>query len=520
MMQQLQSEEWTTPSVNDKNGQQLQPAAQYERAGNNAAAAQVTTPLVTTSSNQNNQNIQNKPMQYREGVALEPSPAQGGIRNALGVRDMHAYDGVVQVENMGESVDTEDADDVDSNAPCDEPEDQGAVMRQLFGDDMDYDSEQGWLTVARALVSRRWQYETVTAAVVLLTGDNCWANNRVWHLTSEQEAAMDEWCPWVGSNMDRAEVKEGHVRLMALNPRVMAQHAQGLRDQQALWVRAASLSAEVVLLPDDGLVDPTLKQPKSTLVKAKALAAEAWGQRGLMWTHDQGQPGVRRTAVGGASLVVADTVASIQAQHIGDGRGWGRYSGRVLEGKDHRRLIVLTIHFPCETSGEGSAWQTQLRAMKAIAGDDRKANPFLQAVYDLQNTVAALMSATKSQQLREGTHLIMMGDFNARYDTTPGDSTSDKRATEALQSMARMLGLEEAMHMLHPDCRPCTYLQSDKQDANRSWIDFALVSKELLVQGLVTEAGVLQHEQLAGTDHRAYVIEVDFDSVLHLGQQW
>ena len=39
---------------------------------------------------------------------------------------------------------------------------------------------------------------------------------------------------------------------------------------------------------DDGLVDPTLKHPKSTLVKAKALAAEAWGQRGLVWTHDQG----------------------------------------------------------------------------------------------------------------------------------------------------------------------------------------------------------------------------------------
>ena len=31
---------------------------------------------------------------------------------------------------------------------------------------------------------------------------------------------------------------------------------------------------------------------------------------------------------------------------------------------------------------------------------------------------------------------------------------------------------------------------------------------------------MLQHEQVAGTDHRAYAVEVDFDSLLHLGRQW
>lgn len=35
-------------------------------------------------------------------------------------------------------------------------------------------------------------------------------------------------------------------------------------------------------MPDDELVDPTSKHPKSTLVKANALADEAWGHKGLM----------------------------------------------------------------------------------------------------------------------------------------------------------------------------------------------------------------------------------------------
>lgn len=77
-----------------------------------------------------------------------------------------------------------------------------------------------------------------------------------------------------------------------------------------------------------------------------------------------------RKAVGGASLVVVDVVASIQAQEVTDVRGWGRYTGGVLEGVEHRRLIVITVYFPCETLGEGSAWHTQLRGMRLIVGND------------------------------------------------------------------------------------------------------------------------------------------------------
>lgn len=63
-----------------------------------------------------------------------------------------------------------------------------------------------------------------------------------------------------------------------------------------------------------------------------------------------------------------------------------------------------------------------------------------------------------------------MGDFNARFGVSPGANATNKKATEALQGMARRLGLAEAMHWLGPGWEPSTYIQSDKQGANKSWI--------------------------------------------------
>ena len=82
------------------------------------------------------------------------------------------------------------------------------------------------------------------------------------------------------------------------------------------------------------------------------------------------------------------------------------------------------------------------------------------------------------------------------------------------------LGVREVMQHIHPEASPLTYMQSDMQEPNTSWIDFAMASTELLVAGLVTEAGVLQHAQLAGLEHKAYVIELDLEMASHLGAEW
>ena len=77
-------------------------------------------------------------------------------------------------------------------------------------------------------------------------------------------AETDDWCGWLGSNMDRAPVMEGHVRLMELNPRVMAQSDKGERQQMDIWERAVELEVNAVLLPDDGLVGPTTSRETSS----------------------------------------------------------------------------------------------------------------------------------------------------------------------------------------------------------------------------------------------------------------
>ena len=75
------------------------------------------------------------------------------------------------------------------------------------------------------------QRDTVALAVALVTG------NDTAFRRSDQEVT-DDWCGWVGSNMDRAVLREGHVRFMEFNPRVMAKSDEGEQAQRSIWKRA------------------------------------------------------------------------------------------------------------------------------------------------------------------------------------------------------------------------------------------------------------------------------------------
>ena len=161
MMQQQEHREWSAPSASDKDESTLHTAAQYERAAKHTAGAQVTTLLVTECSTYiTNKDIQNKPMQYREGMASQPSPVQGGISNDIATQGTHAPNSMMQVADVGELTDTKEV----------EEQDRGLMLRRLFGDDMDHLAAEHWQDLSQTVVSGRWQYEIVTAAVALLTG--------------------------------------------------------------------------------------------------------------------------------------------------------------------------------------------------------------------------------------------------------------------------------------------------------------------------------------------------------------
>ena len=69
---------------------------------------------------------------------------------------------------------------------------------------------QLWLDLRSAATGWVWQRHTVALTVPLVTGNNTAFGRGLL-------AETDDWSGWVGSNMDRAVMREGHVRLMEFN---------------------------------------------------------------------------------------------------------------------------------------------------------------------------------------------------------------------------------------------------------------------------------------------------------------
>ena len=399
------------------------------RVGNEKVQqTQVTTTLVGDCVN--NICISNKPIHYREGMALEPSPVQGDISVvAAGTCGL-------STDNMGLQVEVDDGELVDT-AQQEHDRLEHELFHETTSDEEESDfpfvhwQDTYWQELGASVIRWAWQRDTIALTVALVTGNNTAFGRGLL-------AETDVWCGWVGSNMDRAPSREGHVRLMELNPRVMAQADKGERQQMDIWERAVELEVNAVLLPDDGLVDPTTASPKTSLIRSTALAREAWQQQQLVWTHGQGQAGLKKTVVGGVSLVADDSIAKIQGLRFEDSRGWGRFVGRVLIGSDAKRILLITVYFPTDSTGEGSAWQTQLRGMQSIDFEHKKSDPWMQAVYDLERQVSEFMMASKSQEVKDGTSLIIMGDFNARIEHCDKDLPFSTRCTDALQQMMHM----------------------------------------------------------------------------------
>ena len=347
-----------------------------------------------------------------------------------------------------------------------------------------------------------------------------------WHALSAPDGDEDPVMinGWAGSCFDAAPPKEGHVRLSHLNARTFGVTAvKGSRDaQQFMWKVLARLHVSGACFADTGLVDPTPIDPMSSLKKSNIFAQFAWGQRNCTLTHGQGSEGVLRPAVGGTLIATDDALSRILGVEIVDPRGWGRFTGRILVGREGITTVLITTYFPCtsDKSCPGSAWQTQARLMLDIPAEDRLRDPWFQCLADLQRTIWLLQHEGASLNVLAKRTYILNGDFNVRWvNSKPSGSTSQQR-THALRAFAKLLGLAEPMAYLHPNVRPATFYKSMATDAQSSWIDFFLITTSLLDQGIVMEAGVLQHEQVNNSDHRLYVIDVNLDALLHLGDGW
>ena len=184
------------------------------RVGNEKVQqTQVTTTLVGDCVN--NICISNKPIHYREGMALEPSPVQGDISVvAAGTCGLCT-------DNMGLQVEVDDGELVDT-AQQEHDRLEHELFHETTSDEEESDfpfvhwQDTYWQELGASVIRWAWQRDTIALTVALVTGNNTAFGRGLL-------AETDVWCGWVGSNMDRAPSREGHVRLMELNPRVMAQ---------------------------------------------------------------------------------------------------------------------------------------------------------------------------------------------------------------------------------------------------------------------------------------------------------
>ena len=113
-------------------------------------------------------------------MADQPSPVQGGISNEVTMQGTHTTNSVMQVECVGELMDTVSEEELD----------RGLMLRQLFGDDMDHMAEQHWQELGQLVVSRHWQYGVVTATVTLLTGEGNSVSGDEWRAAVEEELLL------------------------------------------------------------------------------------------------------------------------------------------------------------------------------------------------------------------------------------------------------------------------------------------------------------------------------------------
>jgi hypothetical protein len=123
---------------------------------------------------------------------------------------------------------------------------------------------------------------------------------------------------------------------------------------------------------------------------------------------------------------------------IKDPRGWGRWSGVVIQGKDHNgesgKLAVVSVYLATESSNFNSMWQSQKRKMDEMGMVD--SNPRLRALEDLREM------RTKIIAKHGNCEFIITGDWN--FNPTATTHAKTQKSTEALLSQYDLVNPQHA----------------------------------------------------------------------------
>ena len=274
-----------------------------------------------------------------------------------------------------------------------------------------------------------------------------------------------------------------------------------------------------------GLQDHQLYNSNTAVLKEMRCSAKIFHEHSNQ-AISQGHRGLKSDVVGGTALFSGGVIAAnTTCKPIIDERGWGRMSGRIIQGEkddyDTTNLAIISCYVPCKATGAGGAWETQTRKLIEVPDGERQKDPRAQGLYDLKKLKEKLEKDHKC-------NVIIMGDFNIDLN-----KSTTKRAN--LLQWSKDTGMVNATLLKYghdidaqikeydqiekdDEQKIYTWIKSTKEDnKQKSYIDHVWVSAELYTRGCVLGSAVMK-EQVANSDHRPLITHIDFTEALGLNR--
>ena len=209
------------------------------------------------------------------------------------------------------------------------------------------------------------------------------------------------------------------------NGQVLVDHA---KIGKSLWSKLHDLDISIAAIQDTRLEGP---DKQSAAEKQARMLAD-----GNRMTHSWSNAPHLGTAEGVGVLVKGSMASRVlkckQVNLIQDPRGWNRFTGVVLQGKQGIRLAIISIYIPCAHS---TSWKAQTNLLMTIH-DTR--DPREVAIRDVMGEM---------DKLGDNVRFILAGDFNMPWNEQGRNGTMDaieKKLSKLLISLCAVRSLTSA----------------------------------------------------------------------------
>ena len=217
--------------------------------------------------------------------------------------------------------------------------------------------------------------------------------------------------------------------------------------------------------------------------------------------------------VGGTAVGMMEGWGERETNVIYDERGWGRYTARVIQGRDGRAMVYISVYAPPRGSSNiknnDTMWDTQLRGLQIeIEKGNRKLNkdPRLQLISDLDEVMRVWD--------KKGMAIVMAGDLNIRVRRSDCKGSVERDEWDEWAKLKDRCGMVDVARQafdLVPDMH--TWEQDGEDECrSKTWIDWMWVSKTVVDKKAVE--GIWVCPRLNGGDHRGYIMDINIDSII------